>query len=471
MKMSGILPKAPLAVIVVWQSRSALLSIASLLMLSMASAVVPINNAHAALPLAVEDVPVPSLAPMLERVQASLVTVTAEATVQVRRDPFDDPFFRRFFNQRRSATRTREARSVGVVIDAQQGYVLTNEHAVRGANRIQISLDDGRKLDGTLVGTDATFDVAVIKIDPVGLTAIDMGDSSRLRIGDFVVSIGDPLGEQNTIVSGIVSARANPDSLKQYQHYIQSDAAVGSGVLVDLQGRLIGLNIAQSSQTASNSRIGFSTPVNMAMKVKSQLVKYGTPQRGFLPVRVQDLTQQLASAFDLERTGGVVITQVVEGSSAEQSGLQVGDVVLKAGTQMINSRKDLMTAITQRFSGDAIDLTVLRKGQRQTVNAVLESSTRASKVGTLIHRQLEGATLDNLDAQQANLDVGGGVRVSSVVEGSVAWEHGVRANDVITSVNRRPVNDLESFREAIADQDVLMLNIVRGTGAMFVLLQ
>lgn len=471
MKMSGILPKAPLAVIVVWQSRSALLSIASLLMLSMASAVVPINNAHAALPLAVEDVPVPSLAPMLERVQASLVTVTAEATVQVRRDPFDDPFFRRFFNQRRSATRTREARSVGVVIDAQQGYVLTNEHAVRGANRIQISLDDGRKLDGTLVGTDATFDVAVIKIDPVGLTAIDMGDSGRLRIGDFVVSIGDPLGEQNTIVSGIVSARANPDSLKQYQHYIQSDAAVGSGVLVDLQGRLIGLNIAQSSQTASNSRIGFSTPVNMAMKVKSQLVKYGTPQRGFLPVRVQDLTQQLASAFDLERTGGVVITQVVEGSSAEQSGLQVGDVVLKAGTQMINSRKDLMTAITQRFSGDAIDLTVLRKGQRQTVNAVLESSTRASKVGTLIHRQLEGATLDNLDAQQANLDVGGGVRVSSVVKGSVAWEHGVRANDVITSVNRRPVNDLESFREAIADQDVLMLNIVRGTGAMFVLLQ
>ncbi len=469
MKISRTLPRALLAVIMGPKPKSALLSIASLLILSTAGLVVPVSNA--ALPLAVEEVPVPSLAPMLERVQASLVTVTTEATVQVRRDPFDDPFFRRFFNQRRSATRTREARSVGVVIDAGQGYVLTNEHAVRGANKIQIRLDNGRTFDGILVGTDPSFDVAVVKIDPVGLTAIDVGDSSRLRVGDFVVSIGDPLGEQNAIVSGIVSARANPDSLKQYQHYIQSDAAVGSGVLVDLQGRLIGLNIAQSSQTASDSRIGFSTPVNMAMKVKNQLVKYGTPQRGFLSVRVQDLTQQLASAFDLERTGGVVITQVAEGSSAEQSGLEVGDVVLKAGTQVLNSRKDLMTVIAQKFSGDVLNLTVLRKGQQRVVSTVLESSTRASKVGTLIHRQLEGATLDNLDSQQANLDIGGGVRVSSVVKGSVAWEHGVRANDIITSVNRRPVNDLESFHEAIADQDVLMLNIVRGTGAMFVLLQ
>ncbi len=429
-------------------------------------------QAQAALPLTVEDTPMPSLAPMLERVEASLVTVTAEATVKVRRDPFDDPFFRRFFDQRPSATRRREAKSVGVVVDSALGYVLTNEHAVRGASKISVALQDGRELDGILVGTDPKFDLAVIKIDPVNLTAIALGDSSVLRIGDFVVSIGDPLGEQNTIVSGIVSAAAKPNSLKQYQHFIQSDAAVGSGVLVDLRGQLVGLNIAQSTQTAANSRIGFSTPVNMVMKVKNQLVKYGTPQRGFLSVRVQDLTRQLANAFDLSQTGGVVITSVTEGSQAEAAGLQVGDVVLKAGEQEVLSRKDLMAIIGQQFAGELLDLTILRKGEERLVSTVLQSSSRASKVGTLVHRQLEGATLNNVGVQQTNFDSSnGGVLVSNVVKGSVAWEHGVRPNDIITSVNRRPVSDLDSFHKAIANQDVLMLNIVRGSGAMFVLLQ
>ena len=161
---------------------------------------------------------------MLERVQKSLVTVTSEATIQARRDPFDDPFFRRFFDQRRSATRKREARSVGVIINAEQGYVLTNEHSVRGASSINITLSSGRAFDGILVGTDPTYDLALVKIDPVELSAITLGDSANLRIGDFVVSIGDPLGEQNTVVSGIVSSPAKPNSLKQYQHFIHEQA-------------------------------------------------------------------------------------------------------------------------------------------------------------------------------------------------------------------------------------------------------
>ncbi len=427
---------------------------------------------HAALPLAINDAPMPSLAPMLERVEKSLVMVTSESAVQLRRDRFDDPFFRRFFDQRRSATRKREANSVGVVIDAKEGYVLTNEHAVRGASKINITLSNGKRVDGILAGIDPGFDLAVVKIDPVGLTAIELGDSRVLRVGDFVVSIGDPLGGQNTIVSGIVSSPARPKSMKQYQRFIQSDAAVGSGVLVDLNGRLIGLNLAQSSQTQSNSRIGFSTPVNMAMKIKSQLVRYGAPQRGFLSVGVQDLTPQLASAFDLKQTGGVVITSVTDGSKADVSGLQTGDVVRKVDDQSIRSRKDLMTIVGQRFAGDELALTVSRKGQETTLKTVLESSSRTSKVGTLVHRELEGATLSNIGPQKVNLDISnGGVLVSNVTKGSVAWEHGLRANDIITSVNRQPVNDLESFRKAISRQDVLMLNVIRGDNAMFLLLQ
>ena len=434
------------------------------------------------LPLAVDDVPVPSLAPMLERVQKSIVSITSEATINVRRDPFGDPFFRRFFDQRRSsATRKKETRSVGVIIDAEAGYVLTNEHAVRGATSISITLGTGQVFNGVLVGTDSAFDLAVVKLDsaepdsveldPVELSSIDLGDSSQLRVGDFVVSIGDPLGDQNTVLSGIISSPAKPNSLKQYQHFIQSDAAVGSGVLVNLRGELIGLNIAQSSSTASNSRIGFSTPINQAMKVTSQLVQYGTPQRGFISVRVQDLTQQLAQAFDLSQTGGVVVTSVTDGSQADKAGMQIGDVVLSAGGQVIRSRKELMTVVSHQFAGDTLDLRVMRQGQELNLQTVLESSSMVSKSGTLIHRQLEGATFNELAGRGQSLGLNGGVVVSKVTQGSVAWDHGVRANDVITSVNRKSIKDLAEFREAIRGQEVLMLNIVRGSGAMYVLLQ
>ena len=434
------------------------------------------------LPLAVDDVPVLSLAPMLERVQKSIVSITSEATINVRRDPFDDPFFRRFFDQRRSsATRKKETRSVGVIIDAEAGYVLTNEHAVRGATSISITLGTGQVFNGVLVGTDSAFDLAVVKLDsaepdsveldPVELSSIDLGDSSQLRVGDFVVSIGDPLGDQNTVLSGIISSPAKPNSLKQYQHFIQSDAAVGSGVLVNLRGELIGLNIAQSSSTASNSRIGFSTPINQAMKVTSQLVQYGTPQRGFISVRVQDLTQQLAQAFDLSQTGGVVVTSVTDGSQADKAGMQIGDVVLSAGGQVIRSRKELMTVVSHQFAGDTLDLRVMRQGQELNLQTVLESSSMVSKSGTLIHRQLEGATFNELAGRGQSLGLNGGVVVSKVTQGSVAWDHGVRANDVITSVNRKSIKDLAEFREAIRGQEVLMLNIVRGSGAMYVLLQ
>lgn len=431
-------------------------------------------NALAALPISVDEVPIPSLAPMLDRVQASVVTVTAEAVVTTRYDQFDDPFFRRFFDQRRLPARQQTTKLVGVIVGVgdNEAYVLTNERFLRGASNVNVTLHTGEVFKAVLVGLDTTFDLALLKIKASYLTAIELGDSSKLRVGDFVVSIGDPLGEQNTIVSGIVSSPAKLDSLKQYQHFIHSDAAVGSGILVDLHGRLIGVNIAQSSQTESNARIGFSTPVNMAIKIKHQLIKYGTPQRGFLSVQIQDLTQQLASAFDLQQTDGVVITNVIAGSSAALAGLQVGDVVLQAGKHTIKSRKDLMTIIGQRFAGESLNLTVMQKGQQKNINVELESSTKASKSGTLIHPHLEGATLNNLDAVKLNLDESiKGVLVSQVKKGSVAWKHGLRDNDVITSVNRQKVTNLDTFRKAISSQEVLMLNIVRGSGAMFLLLQ
>ncbi len=429
-------------------------------------------RASAALPAEIDGQALPSLAPLVEQVHESMVRIAVQSRVQVRRDPFDDPFFRRFFDSRRSATRNREHYTSGVIVDELEGLILTNESAVRGATNIKVQLADGRDVDGAVVGADAATNVAVIKVAAVGLKAINMGNSDSLRIGDFVVSIGDPLGDENTLLTGVVSALAQTNSLQAHQSFIRSDAAVGPGILVDLNGSIVGLNIAKAATTAGSSRIGFSTPINMAMRVKEQIVQYGTPQRGFLAVQIQDLTPSLAQAFAIQDdNGGAVVTNVSPGSSAESAGLQVGDVVLSVGSQKIIKGNDLRHIIGQHFAGDILDISIARQGDVMSLQPVLESSTRPSQKGQMIHYQLEGATFSEDDTRQVSTNAEEGVRIGSVEKGSVAWRHGVRENDLIVSANRRPVRDLDSLREAIEGKDVLMLNVVRGTGALFLLLQ
>ncbi|MFT6098487.1 MAG: serine protease Do/serine protease DegQ [Arenicella sp.] len=431
-----------------------------------------LHSAEANLPMAVDGQRVPSLAPMIERVQGSLVRVSVSTPLEARRDPLDDPFFRRFFDQRRPNNgRTRTMFATGVVVDGLHGLILVNEHSVRGASKVKVMLDDGRNVDGQVLGSDAASDVALIKVDVLGLTAIGIADSNKLRVGDFVVSIGDPLGEENTLVTGVISALARNNSLQAHQNFIRSDAATGPGVLVNLKGEMVGLNIAKSAQTAGNLRIGFSTPVNMALRVKEHLVKYGTPQRGFLAVQVQDLTPDLAGAFNIRQAGGAVISNVIEGSTADQAGLEIGDVVLEAGTQQISSSNDLRAIIGQQFAGDTLNMTVAREGGKVALRPVLESSTRVTNKGNMLHHQLDGATFKEGDMRQVSANVDDGVLVSDVRQGSVAWEHGVRANDIIVSADRKSVTNLESLRKAIEGKEVLMLNIVRGNGSMFLLLQ
>jgi len=442
------------------------------LMVSVVSLTMISQPVKATLPLAVDGQPLPSLAPIIERVQLSLVRVSVPTQAQSRRDPFDDPFFRRFFDQRRpSNSRPREVFATGVVVDGLEGLILTNEHSVRGAQKVKVALNDGRQLDGDVLGTDPASDVALIKVNMLGLTAIDIADSNSLRVGDFVVSVGDPLGQENTLTTGVISALARNNSVQAHQNFIRSDAAVGPGVLINLKGEMVGLNIAKSAKTAGDLRIGFSTPMNMAMKVKQHLVKYGTPQRGFLAIQVQDLTPDLARAFSIRQGGGAVISNVIKDSTADKAGLEIGDVVLEAGTQQINRSNDLRVIIGQQFAGDPLSMTVAREGGEVQLTPILESSLRVSKKGKIVHHQLEGAVFKERDARQVSTNVEEGVMVSQVSQGSVAWEHGVRANDVIVSANRKPVSNINGLREAIEGKDVLMLNIVRGNGSMFLLLQ
>lgn len=426
-------------------------------------------DADAALPLAVEGQALPSLAPVIERVQDSLVRVSIPPRVRSRRAPFSDPFFRRFLDQGRN--QNSPSFVTGVVIDGDNGLILANEHSVRGASKLKVTLNDGRIVDGEVVGSDLNSDVALIKVNVIGLKTIGFVDSNAIRVGDFVISIGDPFDGRNTIVTGVVSALAIKNGMQPHQKFIQSDAAVGSGILVDLNGDLVGLNIAKSAQTASSLRIGFSTPTSLALRVKAQLLKYGSPQRGMLALQVQDLTPDLARAFNIQQQGGVVITGVGPGSSAEAAGIVVGDVVLEAGSQTIRRSDDLRNLIAQQFAGDTLPMTIVRRGERLQLSPLLDSSVRASNKGTMIHHHLQGATFSNIDARLASTNVEEGVLVRSVKKGSVAWGHGVRANDVIVSANRKSVGNVESLTKAIAGQDVLMLNVVRGNGALFLLLQ
>ena len=430
-------------------------------------------SANAALPVAVDGQPLPSLAPMIERVQKSVVSITSDLQRRASNERFhNEPFFKRFFDQaQRTRSRNRQLTAVGVVVDAENGYILTNEHSIAGASNITVTFSDGEEVTASLVGVDKVADVAVIKVEKANLTEMIVGNSSVLRVGDFVVSIGDPLGSQSTITSGLISALSKKGSLKTHQHFIQSDAGYGPGILVNLRGEMIGLNISRVAQTAGSTRIGFSTPVNLAMKIKQQIVDFGIPQRGFLAVQTQDLTPELANVLNVSEKRGAVITRVAKGSSAERSGVQVGDVILKVENQLISRSNDLRSLVGYHFAGDSLEMDVLREGDKITLSPILESSTKPSKIDAMIHYKLDGATFKEVSVNQNSTIDSEGILATNVKEGSVAWNNGVRVNDLIVSANRQEVSNLDEFRKAINNKDVLMLNIVRGNGALFLLLQ
>ena len=425
---------------------------------------------NAALPVAVDGQPLPTLAPMLEKVQKSIVSISTDIQLKKKATPFnDDPFFRGFFD-RREARRQRRLAAAGVVIDAKNGYILTNEHSISGANKIIVTFSDGVEMPAQLIGVDKISDVAVIQVgmDQVSsLTQITLGDSSVMRVGDFVVSVGDPLGSQSTITSGLISSVGKGGVLQKYQNFIQSDAGFGPGILVNLRGEFIGLNIARVAQTAGSTRIGFSTPSNLAMELKRRIVEFGTPQRGYLAIQAQDLTYELAKAFGIGEHQGAVITSIAKGSSADQAGFHVGDVVVDVDGKAIRHSRDLRALISYQFAGDSVDLTVLRDGLEVPLTTLLESSSKPTRMATMIHHQLDGATFN----EQRSVGERKGVLATKVERGSVAWNHGVRANDLVVSANRKSVRNIDDFLKAISNKDVLMLNIVRNQGAMILLLK
>jgi Do/DeqQ family serine protease len=428
--------------------------------------------AYAASPATIEG-PIPSLAPMVKRVSPSVVNISTRGTIkeQPGRNPLlDDPFFRRFFDAPPdSKPRERQFQSAGsgVIIDAKNGYIITNHHVVENASEITITLLDNRSFTAKVIGTDEGADVAVLQAKQPNLVAMPMGDSTKLEVGDYVVAIGNPFGLQHTVTAGIVSALGrngiNPDG-GGYEDFIQTDASINpgnsGGALVNLRGELVGINSAILSRTGGNIGIGFAIPVNMVHGVMDQLIKYGQVKRGILGVQLYSVNADIAKEFGLSEATGALVAGVAQGSAAERAGVKTGDIITSLNGTTMKGSGELRNAIGMLHVGDKVELGLLRDGKPRKVTALIADRGEVESASAAeINKGLDGAEF-------ADAADGSGVLVNKVQEASAAAQSGLRANDVILGVGRTPVSNMKSFREAVKGASVLVLKVRRGSDTL-----
>lgn len=430
-------------------------------------------TASAALPAAVDGTPMPSLAPMLERTTLAVVNVASKTRVQVRNPFFDDPVFRRFFDQQDvPQERVQQSLGSGVIVDATRGLVLTNNHVIEGADEVTVTLHDGRTLNAEIIGSDPDTDVAVIRVPAQNLTALTLADSDALRVGDFVVAIGNPFGLGQTVTSGIVSAlgRSGLRGLG-YQNFIQTDASINpgnsGGGLVNLRGELVGINSAIFSPSGGNVGIGFAIPSNLARNVMNQLIAFGEVKRGSLGVQSQDLDARLARALGLSEGHGAVITQVVPDSPADTAGLQAGDVLTRVDGKPINSANELANAEGLLPIGKALPIEYIREGAQKTATLTLIASSAQQLAGEKLDPRLAGARFGELSQREKQAGIAG-IKVLNVIDGSVAARNGVQAGDIIFGVNRFEVANLATLTKLLSQRPQrILFSLYRGRRAYY----
>ena len=433
---------------------------------------------------------------VVEPLLPAVVNISSSKIVKSRRGQFqfpDDPFFRQFFGSPFDDLQPREQRehSLGSgVIVSPDGYILTNNHVVDGASDIEVSLKDKRQLKAKVVGTDPRTDIAVLKIAATSLSAVPLGNSSKLHIGDVVLAIGDPFGIGETVTMGIVSATGRRaldiEGPGGYEDFIQTDAAINpgnsGGALVNARGELIGINTAIISDGGGgNQGIGFAVPVDMARHVMDQILRTGKVTRGYLGVMIQEVTPDLAKAFGLPSAEGALVGDVTPDSPGGRAGLQKGDVVVAMNGQPISDFQDLRLRISQSAPGETVKLQVVRNKDKRELTATLGELPNETVTGTSPERgerALEGIQVETLTpalARQLDLALEmRGVVVTQVEPGTASAEAGLMRGDVIQEVNRRPVTDVNEFRAAVregGDKPVLLLVNRSGTTSYVVISQ
>jgi serine protease DegQ len=429
----------------------------------------------------------PSLAPMIERISPAVVNISVSGSVPETNPLAQDEFFRRFFDFEApqdgeegegEGQREVEAAGSGVIVDAAQGYILTNHHVVENADKITVTTLDNRSLTARIVGSDKGTDIAVLKVEAAELTSMPLGDSSKLRVGDYVVAIGNPFGFSHTVTSGIVSALGRSGINRDaYEDFIQTDASINpgnsGGALVNLNGELIGINSAIISRTGGNIGIGFAIPANMASSIMEQLIAYGSVSRGLLGVNIQDVTPEIATTYGLHDNSGALVAAVTPESAAERAGILINDVIISINGTHLRDSGSLKNTIGLLRPGQTGQVGLIREGKQQTVQAVLGELTAAVAAPatertpkTKLDPVFEGAELSDNDAGGAP-----GVLVMRVDPGSPAAERGLRPGDVITKVNRVPVASLADAMPLFEDARSIILEVQRGNRSQLILMR
>lgn len=436
-----------------------------------------------------------SFADLAKKVNPAVVNISTTKILKTRsfrhpfqgeNDPFKfffgDDFFKRFFGNRGKMPREFKQRSLGsgFIIDPT-GYILTNNHVVSKADKIVVKLNSGKEYKAKVVGADPKTDVALIKIKAdKKLPAVALGDSDKIHVGDWVVAIGNPFGLSHTVTAGIISARGRVIGSGPYDDFIQTDASINpgnsGGPLIAMGGRVIGINTAI---IASGQGIGFAIPINMAKKILPQLKKTGHVVRGWLGVYIQDITPELAKKFGLkEQQKGVLVSKVFEKSPAKDGGVKQGDIILKFDDKPVHSSHELALVVSQTKVGKKVSVEISRDGKTITLDVKVgtrkeKSVGRTAQAKTTEKMGFEVQELTPELAKRLNLKVKSGLVVVDVDRNSAAFEAGLRRNDVIVEVNRKPVETVSAFKKMLSKkpEDGYLFLVRRGAGAIYIVVK
>ena len=435
----------------------------------------------AALPTEVDGQQLPSLAPMLERTTPAVVNIATRGKARriVELPLPRDPLFRRFFDVP-NIERVQETSSLGsgVIVDAENGLILTNYHVIENAYEIKVTLTDGREMQAEIIGRDPDTDVAVIQVAGDSLVEVPIADSSALRVGDFVVAIGNPFGLGQTVTSGIVSALGRSGlGIESIEDFIQTDASINlgnsGGALVNLRGELVGINTAiYGAGNQGSIGIGFAIPINMAYDIMRQLIDHGEVKRGRLGAQGQDLTAQLAQAFGIEPSNGFIVTRIEAGSPAYRSGLEVGDVIVAANNKPIRSTRDMHNLVGLQRMGQTIDLLLYRDGAEIELPVLIQPIEINKLGGGVIHPKLAGATIGEMHEQHLQRGRVDYLKVMKVEPGSNAEQSGFRVGDIIFSINKQLARTFdEVFALVEHNGNGMIMNVQRGKRELYILLK
>jgi serine protease Do len=402
--------------------------------------------------------------------------------------PFNDDFFRRFFGEPmpgqpqppQQQRRMLQGQGSGFIISAD-GYILTNNHVVGDADKVLVKLLDGREFTAKTIGTDPPTDVALIKIDAKNLPVLPLGDSDKVEVGEWVLALGNPFGLSHTLTAGIVSAIGrNHVGISDYEDFIQTDAAINpgnsGGPLIDLEGKVIGINTAIYSQSGGYMGIGFAIPVNMAKDIYTQLVRQGNVTRGYLGIMIQDLTPEIAKSFGLKDTKGVLVSDVMPGTPAEKAGLKQGDVIIRFNGDQVDTVAPFRNKVALMAPGSKADVTVIRDGRQQNLTVRIEKmavpgQAPSSKTDRPDAFGLTVVPLTGDLADRHGFRGEKGVLVTGVDPGSAAARAGIKAGMLIQEVNRRRVDTVEDFRKAASGKGTMLLLVRDRSGSRYVALE